>query len=65
MTDVETLIRKELESLTPLPDGARQDWEHVLALSGQRNRRPRRRLLLTVAFVAVVLLLGRAHFPDR
>ena len=55
MTDVETLIRKELESLTPLPDGARQDWEHVLALSGQRNRRPRRRLLLTVAVGIVIV----------
>src|SRR3954447_1494186 len=49
MIDVEPLIRTELESLTPLPDAARQDWENVLARSGQRNRRSRRRLLLAVA----------------
>jgi hypothetical protein len=52
--DVEPLIRTELESLMPLPDGARQDWADVLARSGQRNRRSRRRLLLAVAACVVV-----------
>jgi hypothetical protein len=52
--DVEPLIRTELESLMPLPDGAPQDWEDVLARSGLRNRRSRRRLLLAVAACVVV-----------
>jgi hypothetical protein len=58
--DVEPLIRTELESLTPLPDGARQDWENVLARSGQRNRRSRRRLLLAVAAGIVIVAASGA-----
>ena len=49
MTDVEPLIRTELESLMPLPEGARRDWADVLAGSGHRQRRSRRRLLLVLA----------------
>jgi hypothetical protein len=52
--DVEPLIRTELEALMPLPDGARQDWEDVLARSGRRNRRSKRRLLLAVAAAVVI-----------
>ena len=52
--DVEPLIRTELESLMPLPDGTRQDWADVLARSGQRHRRSRRRLLLAVAAAVVI-----------
>jgi hypothetical protein len=49
MTDVEPLIRTELESMMPLPEGARRDWADVLAGSGHRQRRSRRRLLLVLA----------------
>jgi hypothetical protein len=34
MTDVEPLIRTELESLMPLPEGSRRDWADVLERSG-------------------------------
>jgi hypothetical protein len=60
MIDVEPLIRTELESLTPLPDAARQDWENVLARSGQSNRRSRRRLLLAVAAGIVIVAASGA-----
>jgi hypothetical protein len=54
MIDLEPLIRTELESLMPLPDGARRDWADVLARSGHRHRRSRRRLLLAVAVGVVI-----------
>jgi len=54
MTDVEPLIRSQLGSLMPLPDGSRSDWADVLERSGHRQR-PRLRLLLALA-VALGLL---------
>jgi hypothetical protein len=35
MIDLEPLIRTELESLMPMPEGSRRDWADVLARSGQ------------------------------
>jgi hypothetical protein len=60
MTDVEPLIRTELESLMPLPEGSRRDWADVLARSGQRHRRSRRRLLLVLAVGICTLAVGGA-----
>jgi len=58
--DVERLIRTELDSVRPLPDGARHDWDDVLARSGQRNRRSRRRLLLAVAAGILIVAASAA-----
>jgi hypothetical protein len=55
MTEVEPLIRSQLGSLMPLPDGSRSDWADVLERSGHRQRHSRLRLLLAVA-VALGLL---------
>jgi hypothetical protein len=60
MIDVEPLIRTELESLMPLPEGSRRDWADVLARSGQRHRRSRRRLLLALAVGVCILAAGGA-----
>lgn len=61
MIDVEPLIRTELESLMPLPDDSRRDWADVLARSGHRRRRSRRRLLLAVALgVCILAITGAA-----
>ena len=60
MIDVEPLIRTELESLMPLPEGSRRDWADVLARSGHRHRRSRRRLLLVLAAVICTLAAGGA-----
>jgi hypothetical protein len=50
MIDLEPLIRTELESLMPLPEGSGRDWADVLARSGHRHRRSRRRLLLVLVW---------------
>jgi hypothetical protein len=55
--DVEPLIRTQLDSLMPLPDGSRSDWADVLERSGHRHRRSRRRLLLAIAVGVCVLLV--------
>jgi hypothetical protein len=55
MTDLEPLVRTQLDSLVPLPDGSRRDWADVLERSGHRQRRSRRRLLLALA-VALCLV---------
>lgn len=61
MTDVEPLIRTELESLMPLPEGSRRDWGDVLARSGHRQRRSRRRLLVALAIgVCILAITGAA-----
>lgn len=60
MTDVEPLIRTELDSLVPLPDGSRRDWADVLERSGRRQRRSRRRLLLALAIGVCVLAIAGA-----
>jgi hypothetical protein len=60
VNDVDSMIRTELESLAPLPDGSRQDWADVLARSGRRHRRSRRRLLLAVAAGVVILAASGA-----
>jgi hypothetical protein len=60
MIDVEPLIRTELESLMPLPEGSRRDWADVLARSGHRHRRSRRRPLLVVALGICILWAGGA-----
>ena len=59
MTDVEPLIRTELESLMPLPGGSRRDWADVLERSGRR-RRSRRRVLLALAIGVCVLAIAGA-----
>jgi hypothetical protein len=60
MIDVEPLIRTELKSLMPLPEGSRRDWADVLARSGQCHRRSRRRLLLVLAAGICALAAGGA-----
>lgn len=60
MIDVEPLIRTELESLMPLPEGSRRDWTDVLARSGHRRRHSRRRLLLVLAVGICILAAGGA-----
>jgi hypothetical protein len=60
MTDVEPLIRAELESVMPLPEGSRRDWSDVLERSGRRQRRSRRRLLLALAIGVCVLAIAGA-----
>jgi hypothetical protein len=55
--DVEPLIRTQLESLMPLPEGSRTDWADVLERSGHRQRRSPRRLLLALAVGVCVLLV--------
>jgi hypothetical protein len=55
MTDLEPLIRTQLDSLMPLPDGSRSDWADVLERSGHRQRRSRRRLLLALAAALCLL----------
>jgi hypothetical protein len=57
MIDVEPLIRTQLESLMPLPEGSRSDWTDVLERSGHRHRRSRRRLLLALAAGVCVLVV--------
>jgi hypothetical protein len=60
MTDVEPLIRAQLEGLMPLPGGSRRDWADVLERSGRRHRRSRRRLLLALAVSVCVLAIAGA-----
>jgi hypothetical protein len=60
MTDVEPLIRAQLEGLMPLPGGSRRDWADVLARSGRRHRRSRRRLVLALAIGVCVLAIAGA-----
>jgi hypothetical protein len=60
MTDVEPLIRAQLEGLMPLPGGSRRDWADVLERSGRRHRRSRRRLLLALAIGVCVLAIAGA-----
>ena len=60
MTDLEPLIRTQLDSLMPLPDGSRSDWADVLERSGQRQRRSRRRLLLALAAALCLLAVTGA-----
>jgi hypothetical protein len=60
MIDVEPLIRRELESLMPLPDGSRRDWADVLARSGRRQRRSRRLLLALAVGVCILAITGAA-----
>jgi hypothetical protein len=60
MIDVEPLIRTQLDSLMPLPDGSRSDWADVLERSGHRQRRSRRRLLLGLAVGVCVLAIAGA-----
>jgi hypothetical protein len=58
--DVEPLIRAQLEGLMPLPEGSRRDWADVLARSGRRHRRSRRRLVIAVAVGVCVLAIAGA-----
>jgi hypothetical protein len=60
MTDLEPLIRTQLDSLMPLPDGSRSDWADVLERSGQRQWRSRRRLLLALAAALCLLAVTGA-----
>lgn len=59
MTNLEPLIRTQLDSLMPLPEGSR-DWADVLERSGHRQRRSRRRLLLALATGVCVLVIAGA-----
>jgi hypothetical protein len=54
MTNVEPLIRAQLEGLMPLPGGSRRDWADVVERAGGPRRRSRRRLLLAVAVGVVI-----------
>jgi hypothetical protein len=58
MTDLESLIRPQLERLVPLPDAARRDWADVLERSVHRRQRSRRRLLLALAVGVCVLVVA-------
>lgn len=60
MTDVEPLIRAQLEGLMPLPGESRGDWADVLERSGRRHRRSRRRVLLAIAIGVCVLVIAGA-----
>lgn len=60
MTDVEPLIRAQLEGLMPLPEGSRRDWAEVLERSGRRHQRSRRRLLVALAIGVCVLAIAGA-----
>ncbi len=60
MIDLEPLIRTELESLMPLPDGSRRDWADVLARSGHSHRRSWRLLLALAVGVCIVAASGVA-----
>jgi len=44
----------------PLPGGSRRDWADVLARSGRRHRRSRRRLVLALAIGVCVLAIAGA-----
>jgi hypothetical protein len=58
MTDLEPLVRTQLDSLMPLPGGSGSDWADVLERSGRRQRRSRRRLVLTLATGVCVLAIA-------
>jgi len=60
MTDLEALIRTQLDSLRPLPEGSRREWADVLERSGHRQRRSRRRLLLALAAALCLLAVTGA-----
>jgi hypothetical protein len=60
MIDVEPLIRTELDSLMPLPEGSRRDWADVLARSGHRQRRSRRLLVALAVGVCILVITGAA-----
>ena len=60
MTDLDPLIRTQLDSLMPLPDGSRSDWADVLERSGRRQPRSGRRLLLALAVGVCVLAIAGA-----
>jgi hypothetical protein len=58
MTDLESLIRPQLERLVPLPDAARRDWADVLERSRHRRQRSRRRILLALAVGVCALVVA-------
>jgi hypothetical protein len=60
MTDLEPLIRTQLDSLMPLPEGSRRDWADVLERSGHPQRHSRRRLLLALAIGVCILAIAGA-----
>jgi hypothetical protein len=60
MIDVEPLIRTELESLMPLPEGSRRDWADVLARSGHQQRRSRRLLVALAVGVCILAITSAA-----
>jgi hypothetical protein len=60
MTDVEPLIRTQLDELMPLPEESRRDWANVLARSRRRQRFSRRRLLFAFAIGVCVLAIAGA-----
>jgi hypothetical protein len=68
MTDLEPLIRTQLDSLTPLPEGSRSDWVDVLERSGHRQRRApspawrKRRWVLAAAIAGVIVVSVTAAF---
>jgi hypothetical protein len=55
MTDLETLVRAELEHDVPPIPAELRDWEDVLGRSGERRRRRLRRRAATVALAGAVL----------
>lgn len=65
MTDVEPLIRTQLEGLMPLPGDSRRDWADVLERYGRRQTFPRRRVLLAVAIALAAALLATPAFGLR
>lgn len=58
MIDVQDTLRSELHRLVPIE--RRPDWEDVIAQSGLRQERARRRLAVAAAVVAVAAVVGVA-----
>jgi hypothetical protein len=51
VTDVESIVRTQLERLAPLPEPRQQDWRDVMRQAGSRRRR-------VIALAAIVLVLA-------
>lgn len=57
MTEIEVVVRTELERLAPLPEPGLQDWGDVLQRAAKGRRRVRTALTLAVAILALAATL--------